>query len=103
MICGGHRIDHVAFHPAYHGIMRDALSYGANSFAWTHAGSGANAERAARFSLFAQIEPGHACPISMTHAAVPSLPGTELEELGVPQLTSTGSGPRLTGRAAHSA
>jgi len=75
--------------------MRDALSYGAHSFAWTHAGSGANAERAARFSLFAQIEPGHACPISMTHAAVPSLLGTELEEFWVPKLTSTGYDPRL--------
>jgi putative acyl-CoA dehydrogenase len=91
----GHRIDHVEFHPAYHGIMRDALSYGAHSFAWTHAGAGANAERAARFSLFAQIEPGHACPISMTHAAVPSLLGTELEEFWVPKLTSTGYDPRL--------
>src|SRR5690625_1516557 len=91
----GHRIDHVEFHSAYHDIMREALSYGAHSFAWTHAGAGANAERAARFSLFAQIEPGHACPVSMTHAAVPSLMGTELEEFWVPKLTNTGYDPRL--------
>ena len=29
--------------------------------------------RAAIFLLFGQIEPGHACPVSMTHAVIPSL------------------------------
>src|SRR5690625_3948479 len=53
----GHRIDHVEFHPAYHDIMRTSLGYGTHSLGWTK--PGANAERAARFSLFAQIEPGH--------------------------------------------
>lgn len=89
----GHRIDHVEFHPAYHDIMRATLSYGSHSLGWTK--PGANAERAARFSLFAQIEPGHACPVSMTHAAVPSLIGTELEEFWVPKLTSNAYDPRL--------
>lgn len=89
----GQRIDHVEFHPAYHDIMSDALSYGSHSFGWTH--TGANAERAARFSLFAQIEPGHACPVSMTHAAVPSLVGTELEDFWVHKLTNTSYDHRL--------
>lgn len=91
----GERIDHVEFHPAYHDIMRDSLSYGSHSFAWTNAFEGANADRAARLSLFAQIEPGHACPVSMTHAAVPSLVGTDLEDFWVPKLTSTDYDPRL--------
>lgn len=91
----GRRIDHVEFHPAYHDIMRDSLSYGSHSFAWTNVTDGANADRAARFSLFAQIEPGHACPVSMTHAAVPALVGTPLEDFWVPKLTNTGYDPRL--------
>lgn len=91
----GQRIDHVAFHPAYHDIMRDSLGYGNHSFAWQNTGQGANADRAARFSLFAQIEPGHACPVSMTHAAVPSLLGTDLEDFWVPKLISTDYDPRL--------
>src|SRR5699024_5763415 len=91
----GKRIDHVAFHSAYHDIMRDSLGYGNHSFAWQNTGQGANADRAARFSLFAQIEPGHACPVSMTHAAVPSLLGTDLEDFWVPKLISTDYDPRL--------
>lgn len=89
----GYRIDHVEFHPAYHEIMRDSLGYGTHSYGWTHAAG--SVERAARFSLFAQIEPGHACPVSMTHAAVPSLMGTELENFWVPKLTNTAYDPRL--------
>ena len=89
----GHRIDHVEFHPAYHDIMAASLSYGSHSLGWTK--PGANAERAVRFSLFAQIEPGHACPVSMNHAAVPSLVGTELEDFWVPRLTNTAYDPRL--------
>lgn len=91
----GHRIDHVEFHPSYHDIIGTSLSYGSHSFAWTNDDDGANAERAARFALFAQIEPGHACPVSMTHAAVPSLIGTALEDFWVPKLTTTGYDPRL--------
>ena len=91
----GHRIDHVEFHSAYHDIMRSSLRYGSHSFAWTHDVVGANAERAARFALFAQVEPGHACPVSMTHAAVPSLVDTELADFWVPKLTNTGYDPRL--------
>ena len=92
----GHRIDHIEFHPAYHDIIGTSLSFGSHSFAWTNDDVGANAERAARFALFAQIEPGHACPVSMTHAAVPSLIGTDLEDFWVPKLTNTEYDPRLT-------
>src|SRR5699024_6901653 len=54
----GNRVDHVEFHPAYHRIMTDDLASGSHSLAWSHPGPGANVERAARFMLFAQVEPG---------------------------------------------
>src|SRR5690606_24887482 len=46
---------------------------GAHTAAWADPRPGANVARAAAFMLFAQVEPGHACPVSMTHAAVPAL------------------------------
>ena len=69
----GQRIDEVEYHPAYHRIIAEAVAAGAHTSAWEQPGVGANAARAARFMLFAQVEPGHACPISMSHAAVESL------------------------------
>ncbi len=69
----GNRIDHVEYHPAYHRIMASAVRHGAHTSAWADPRPGANVARAAAFMLLSQIEPGHACPISMTHAAVPSL------------------------------
>ncbi len=43
------------------------------------------------FSLFAQVEPGHACPVSMTHAAVPSLRhAPSLAAVWEPRLLSRG-------------
>ncbi|SEE69939.1 putative acyl-CoA dehydrogenase [Arthrobacter alpinus] len=69
----GQRIDEVEYHPAYHRIIGQAVAAGAHTSAWEQPGRGANALRAAQFMLFAQVEPGHACPISMSHAAVESL------------------------------
>ncbi len=69
----GHRIDEVEYHPSYHRIIAAAVAAGAHTSAWAEPRAGANVARAAQFMLFAQVEPGHACPISMTHAAVPSL------------------------------
>jgi putative acyl-CoA dehydrogenase len=69
----GNRIDQVEYHPAYHRIMGAAVGYGAHTAAWAAPGPGANVARAAAFMLFSQVEPGHACPISMTNAVVPSL------------------------------
>lgn len=69
----GHRIDEVEYHPAYHEVIGAAVAHGAHTSAWAEPGPGANVVRGAVFSLFAQVEPGHACPVSMTHAAVPSL------------------------------
>ncbi len=69
----GNRIDEVEFHPAYHRVMRDSVARGAHTRAWADPRPGAEAAQAAIFMQFGQIEPGHVCPISMTHAAVPSL------------------------------
>ncbi|MFD4991127.1 acyl-CoA dehydrogenase family protein [Cellulosimicrobium cellulans] len=87
----GNRVDEVEYHPAYHEVIGAAVAHGAHTSAWAEPGPGANVVRSAVFSLFAQVEPGHACPVSMTHAAVPSLrhaPG--LAAVWEPRLLSRG-------------
>ena len=69
----GNRVDEIEFHPAYHRIMEYSVSRGLHTSAWADPGAGANVERAAGFMLVSQIEAGHGCPLSMTHAVVPSL------------------------------
>ncbi|MGC4935467.1 acyl-CoA dehydrogenase family protein [Gordonia sp. DT30] len=69
----GHRIDEVEYHPAYHRIISEAISHGAHTRCWDDPQPGSHVARAAVFMLFGQIEPGHACPVSMTHAVIPSL------------------------------
>lgn len=69
----GNRIDDVEFHPAYHRIIGDAIARGAHTSCWSDPRPGAHVARAAMFMQFGQVEPGHACPVSMTHAVVPSL------------------------------
>ncbi|MDH6280068.1 acyl-CoA dehydrogenase family protein [Prescottella agglutinans] len=87
----GHRIDEVEYHPAYHRVISAAVEHGAHTAAWAEPRAGANVARAATFMLFAQIEPGHACPISMTHSAVPSLMlAPDLAERWLPRLYSRG-------------
>jgi putative acyl-CoA dehydrogenase len=85
----GHRIDEVEYHPSYTRIIKAAVGYGAHTSAWAEPRPGANVARAATFMLFAQIEPGHACPISMTHSVVPVLAASsELAEQWQPRLLS---------------
>ncbi len=93
----GNRIDEVEFHPSYHRIFGAAIAHGAHTSAWADPRPGANVARAGVFMLFSQIEPGHACPVSMTHAAVPSLRmSPELAEVWVPRTFSREYDPRLT-------
>ncbi|MGP9502367.1 acyl-CoA dehydrogenase family protein [Specibacter sp. AOP5-B1-6] len=93
----GQRIDEVEYHPSYHRIISQAVAAGAHTSAWEHPGKGANALRAAQFMLFAQVEPGHACPISMSHAAVESLRGApELAGEWLPRLYSRQYSPELS-------
>lgn len=100
----GNRIDDIEFHPSYHRIINEALKNGAHSHAWTNPGPGANADRAARFMLFSQVEPGHACPVSMTHAVIPSLKADEkLADFWIPRATATDYDPRRVDPAEKSA
>ncbi|GAA1725379.1 DNA alkylation response protein [Isoptericola hypogeus] len=87
----GRRVDEVEYHPAYHEVIAAAVARGAHTSAWADPRPGANVVRGAVFSLFGQVEPGHGCPVSMTHAAVPSLRhAPRLAALWEPRLLSTG-------------
>src|SRR5581483_2903504 len=69
----GHRIDEVAFHPAWHELMTVAVAHGLHGGPWREPRSGAHVARYARFYVWSQVESGHGCPISMTYAAIPVL------------------------------
>jgi len=69
----GHRIDEVEYHPAYHWLVEAAKTYGLHASSWKEPRPGAQVARAASFFLWSQVEAGHGCPISMTHAAIPAL------------------------------
>ncbi|MFD4421443.1 acyl-CoA dehydrogenase family protein [Agromyces sp. NPDC058484] len=96
----GNRVDEVEYDDAYHRIMAAAVGAGAHTSAWASPAPGANVDRAAAFFLFAQVEPGHACPVSMTHAAVPvlELAASGLRDEWMPRLLSREYEPRLGGR-----
>jgi putative acyl-CoA dehydrogenase len=85
----GNRIDEVEYDSSYQRIIAAAVAEGAHTSAWASPKPGANVARAATFMLFAQVEPGHACPISMTHSAVPALAlNPTLAEKWMPRLLS---------------
>ncbi|WP_370422924.1 acyl-CoA dehydrogenase family protein [Streptomyces sp. QH1-20] len=85
----GHRVDEVEFHPAWHQLMAAAVESGQHAAPWAQARPGAHLVRAAKFYVWAQAEPGHGCPISMTYAAVPALRAQpELAALYEPLLAS---------------
>jgi putative acyl-CoA dehydrogenase len=73
----GFRRDFVEYHPAYHQLMAESVAAGLHAATWldnaTVAPAPAQVARAARFYMAAQIETGHLCPITMTHAAVAAL------------------------------
>ncbi|MFP3920073.1 MAG: isovaleryl-CoA dehydrogenase [Dichotomicrobium sp.] len=75
----GRRIDRVEYHPHYHALMQLASEHGLHGRSWAHLAegrerrSGEAVARAAGFYLMAQAESGHCCPITMTHASVPTL------------------------------
>jgi putative acyl-CoA dehydrogenase len=69
----GHRIDEVEYHPAYHQLMTAAVESGQHAAPWAETRPARHLARAAAFYAFAQAEPGHGCPVSMTYAAVPAL------------------------------
>jgi putative acyl-CoA dehydrogenase len=69
----GNRIDEVEFHPAWHSLLKTSVEHGLHAVSWREPRAGAQVARATLFYLMAQVEAGHGCPISMTHAAVPTL------------------------------
>lgn len=87
----GHRIDEVSFHPSWHHLMHTSINAGAHALSWQEEHTGAHIARAAAFYLCSQMEGGHCCPISMTHAVVPVLRSQ-------PDLTATWE-PLLTSRS----
>ncbi|WP_127820302.1 acyl-CoA dehydrogenase family protein, partial [Microbacterium sp. CPCC 204701] len=92
----GFRLDEVEYDPSYHRVIGEAVARGAHTSAWADPRPGAHAARAAMFMLFAQVEPGHACPISMTHAAVASIEGSPwVADEWLPRLYSREYDPRL--------
>ncbi|WP_194411514.1 acyl-CoA dehydrogenase family protein [Microbacterium cremeum] len=92
----GFRLDEVEYDPSYHRVIGEAIARGAHTSAWADPRAGAQTARAAMFMLFAQVEPGHACPISMTHAAVASIEGSPwVADEWLPRLYSRDYDPRL--------
>jgi len=70
---GGHRVDEVEFHPAWHELMRLLIENGAHALPWEAGRPGAQVARAAAYLLFGQVENGSQCPVTMTYASVPAL------------------------------
>ena len=66
----GNRVDEVEFHPSWHRLLGHAVSAGLTD-AWSRPDG--HLRRAAGFMVWSQVEAGHGCPVSMTHAAVPAL------------------------------
>ncbi|WP_435973442.1 acyl-CoA dehydrogenase family protein [Streptomyces sp. Qhu_M48] len=82
----GHRIDEVDFDPAWHRLLGKSVEAGLTD-AWGRPGG--HVRRAAGFLVMSQVEAGHGCPVSMTHAAVPALrTEPELAEVWEPAATS---------------
>ncbi|MFQ5625910.1 MAG: DNA alkylation response protein, partial [Methyloligellaceae bacterium] len=69
----------VSYDPAYHELMTISMGQGLHCSTWEHlpeGGSGkkgAHVARCAAFYMAAQMEAGHCCPVTMTHAAVAAL------------------------------
>ena len=92
----GFRLYEVEYDPSYHRVLAAAIARGAHTSAWADPRPGAGVARAAMFMLFAQVEPGHACPVSMTHAAVASLRESPwIADTWLPRMYSREYDPRL--------
>ncbi|MBI1317709.1 MAG: isovaleryl-CoA dehydrogenase [Candidatus Hydrogenedens sp.] len=92
----GHRIDEVAFHPAYHELMRLGVEAGMHSLPWNEPRPGAHVARAAIHYLLDQVEAGVGCPITMTFAVVPALRlQPDVADEWVPRVTSRQYDPRM--------
>lgn len=69
----GNRIDQVDFHPSYHDFMAQSTQWGLHALDWNEPTLEHHLTRTALFYLQNQVEAGHCCPITMTHACIPTL------------------------------
>ncbi len=69
----GRRLDEVEYHPAYHELMSVLVGEGLHTGAWQDGTPGAHVERAAGYLLYAQVENGTQCPVTMTYGSVPAI------------------------------
>ncbi|MGW5318237.1 acyl-CoA dehydrogenase family protein [Nocardia thailandica] len=85
----GHRVDEVRYDPSYHELMRHAVGFGLHGAPWADTRPAPHLVRAAKMSVWGQVDAGHGCPISMTYAVVPALRANpELAARYEPLLTS---------------
>ncbi|QKT06224.1 acyl-CoA dehydrogenase family protein [Gordonia sp. X0973] len=70
----GNRIDLVRYDPSYHRLMDTAVAHGLAGHPWSRSSDPhAHLARSAKFSVWASVDAGHGCPISMTYAVIPAL------------------------------
>jgi len=82
----------VHFHPGYHRLMALGLEAGYAAAAWEPGGS--HLRHAAVSYMFAQVEPGVCCPMTMTYAGFPALAADpDLAALWGPRLIARGYDP----------
>jgi putative acyl-CoA dehydrogenase len=92
----GHRIDEVAFHPAWHEVMGLAMSHALHNLPWREPVPGAQVARSTLHLLLSQVEAGACCPLTMTFACVPALRHEkDVYESLAPALRGTEYDPRL--------
>lgn len=88
----GRRIDHVEFHPSYHETMKNSMANQVHSFSWNHADrQGAHLIRAALMYMNSQADAGITCPLTMTHACIPTLKyAPDLAKIWLPKILYAG-------------
>lgn len=92
----GHRVDEVAFHPAYHDLLGTAVRHGLHAAPWADPRPGSHVARAAGFLVWSQVDAGVGCPASMSYASVPVLRAEpELAAAWLPALTGRHYDPGL--------
>lgn len=69
----GRRIDEVEFHPAWHELLTRLIGEATHCSPWLTPSPGSQTARAVRYLMFAQVENGSQCPVTMTYAAAPVL------------------------------
>lgn len=70
----GRRLDKVEFHPAYHELMAISFAQGLHCSPWEEDNRrGGHVARCAGSFMAIQMEAGHCCPVTMTHASLATL------------------------------